>query len=108
MRRLGKSRAHYSVLDHKTSFFYVLFTRPSPKAEAELKWARCFAFGILFIIIITIFKNADWFARCMSITCPGPCFQCELMAKYENYGFARSVRSTVQVDSDKLRNELHS
>ena len=47
-------------------------------------------------------ENADWFARSMLITCPGLCFQCELMAKYENYGLpGRSVPP--QVDSDKLR-----
>ena len=58
-------------------------------------------------------NNADWFARCMPITCVGRAkyvlFLSELMAKYENYGFGLQGGSVPpHVDSDKLRNELQS
>ena len=97
--RLGKSRAHYSALD-QDKFFYVLITRPSPKAGAELKWARCFVFCILFIIFI-IFSRCRESALLRTLIgsravcrsrAPDSHFQCELMAKYENYALpGRSV-----------------
>ena len=78
-----------------------------------LKWAWCVCLFCFIFIFSQCCKSAllrtliGLCRSCAPDLWSAYCFQCELMAKYENYGLpGRSVPP--QVDSDKLRNELHS